>query len=114
MEYLEDVFELYLSTLAIEVMRCSESNNRSKPTWKDCLVGLQDVVDFEQLEIFCKQEVELEHEPIATPAEPAKVETVAEEVEQDPFGQDPSKRIAIPSHFPPFPPPHSYLQTKVF
>jgi hypothetical protein len=115
MDYLEEIFELYFNILAVNVMRFTEANNRVKPTWKDIVNGLEDMVSFEELEAFCKQEIDMDHEILPEVEHPKEPQPISiQELEKDPFGNIASKRIAVPDHFPPFPPPHSYMQTKVF
>jgi hypothetical protein len=122
MSYLEELLELYFNILAGQVMRYAEANNRTKPTWKDVVMGLQDIVPLDQVEAFCKQEIDMDHDPLPTPSremEQPKDATVqssaleSQSFNEDPFGIIAAKRNAVPSHFPPFPPPHSYMQTKV-
>lgn len=126
-DFLYQLMAEYFEYIATSIMNQAELNNRTKPTWKDLMKGLERVQVIKTLELYAKGEIEglLTQEKDQTIGRPT--EAREQSLEQsfslpEPSTDLPSKNFDslehtvanIHSHFPPFPPQHSYLQTRVF
>ncbi|KAJ3272285.1 hypothetical protein HDV01_005824 [Terramyces sp. JEL0728] len=111
LEEFENIFENYFNLITKQVMCFSEMNNRSKPTWKDILLAIEQVSDIKEIQAYIHQELQLERgedqimEP-ATPTAPNPLPSTAT------FGTV-LRDESIPKHFPNYPPQHSFLETKL-
>ncbi|KAI8900879.1 hypothetical protein BC833DRAFT_580001 [Globomyces pollinis-pini] len=112
LERLEELLEQYFQYLAKTVMTGVELNGRTKPTWKDLVVALDEILPLQLLEAFVKHEIELEATndlsfQDSSPDIPPKIESSV------PHDLLTSKPSYVADHLPSFPPEHSYLETKL-
>ena len=123
LEFVSELYEAHFVFLAKLVAETANHNNRSKPTWKDLLI-VDQVQSLTELANYFKQSVELADviestgtTPAATPKiSKLQVSSTASDSQtfnEDPLGVIAKKRIPVSEHMPPFPPAHSYMQTKV-
>lgn len=118
--YLEELFEEYFKVVATTMMQYAELNNRTKPTWKDVLLGIENLVSIDSLQEFITHEIQLEHDDgmqrklLAVEEKSVEPNPKQPKLLDQTFSADETdKKIEIPGHLPPLPPQHSYLSTKV-
>ncbi|KAJ3315590.1 High affinity Ca2+/Mn2+ P-type ATPase-like protein [Boothiomyces sp. JEL0838] len=111
LEEFENIFENYFNLITKQVMCFSELNNRTKPTWKDVLLAIEQVSSIKEIQAYIIQELQLERiedQVMETPAPP--VQTLP--APSSTFGTV-LRDESIPKHFPNYPPQHSFMETKL-
>lgn len=104
-------------------MNYAELNNRTRPTLKDLVLCLDEIIPIKSLEEYAADEIKYAIELKSEELLPRKNSTLQQcsiedsfrinsYLEGDETEESPITK-ATPKNLPPFPPPHTYLQTKV-
>ncbi|KAJ3326148.1 High affinity Ca2+/Mn2+ P-type ATPase-like protein [Boothiomyces sp. JEL0866] len=111
LEEFENIFENYFNLITKQVMCFTELNNRTKPTWKDVLLAIEQVSSIKEIQAYILQELQLERvedQVMETTAPPAPTLPPATCTFGTVLRDD-----SIPKHFPNYPPQHSFMETKL-